>query len=159
MRYKISFAILFSITSLNVPAISYAEQSFRLVVEQPDLVNKESANKEASVIIHQKVKRWKDSWQNKNLSAYFGSYSAVFKPYGGQSKDEWEKSREHIILGSEDISIQLNNINVAANVEKNSAIVTFDQTYKSNIHQDNIKKQLTYIRKNGDWLIASEKQI
>lgn len=144
---------------MSVPVKVFAEQSFRLVVEQPDLVSKDAANKEAAMLIQQKINRWKSSWQNKNLSAYFGSYSSLFLPHGGESKAEWEQSRQRIIQSSQNISINLSNINVVTNIEKNTATATFNQSYKSHLYQDVIKKQLTYIRKNGDWLIASEKQI
>jgi tetratricopeptide (TPR) repeat protein len=101
------------------------------------------------------VQNWAKAWSDKNLDAYFESYSETFAPPKGDSRSAWEKMRRERINKPGNISVDLSNI-VVSDVTDSSAKVSFKQNYKSASLSQRTNKVLNMKKVNGKWLIERE---
>lgn len=122
-----------------------------VVPQAPVAVVSQGAEKD----IEGRVRSWAEAWSAKDYSAYTAFYAQTFTPDGGLSREDWNQLRRARISPRETISVTVDNLSVRMDGE-DRAFAEFEQTYRSNIFSDRVKKTLEMIRVNGKWLINRE---
>jgi len=110
--------------------------------------------KDMSENILNALNHWKAAWEDKDMSKYLKSYASKFKYPNNMNKSEWEKYRTSRITSKKIINLSLSNTKVKFNKEK--AVVTFTQNYKSGALNQTSIKTLVFIEEGNDWLILEE---
>lgn len=114
---------------------------------------KEPADPQAEVL--RALDQWVKAWSSGDANAYLGAYAPGFKPPGGQSRTEWERSRRERVVKGKRIAVQALSPKVSfAGPEE--AVVTFRQNYQSDTLKTIGSKRLVMVRSAGRWLIQRE---
>lgn len=100
---------------------------------------------------------WLDAWSRKDVSRYFSAYARDFQPPQGVSRESWEKERRSRIEKPASIKVTSADLQVAMNGE--TAKARFRQTYVSESLRSADTKELDMVRRDGRWLIFSERVI
>ncbi|HYC45483.1 MAG TPA: tetratricopeptide repeat protein [Burkholderiales bacterium] len=102
------------------------------------------------------VNSWARAWASNDIPGYLSHYASDFQPPRGMSRSAWEAERKQRIAKPRKIEVQIDNPRVRFD-EKNRAIVSFRQHYKSGALDVTSNKTLVLV-KNGDrWQIQQER--
>jgi len=129
------------------PAAEIASPAPQPVVEMPQ--------GEAPDLIVAVVDRWADAWRNKDSATYLAQYSADFPGDGARAHSRWAKERTRRLNAPKFIELELGE-KMVHGVEDDTAMVTFDQRYRSNLYTDQVRKTLRLQRFDGEWKIVAE---
>lgn len=108
-----------------------------------------------SFTVPPRVTSWAQAWQGQDVDAYFGHYSARFRPPAGLSLDEWRALRRQRLTAPRAIAVEISELEVegrAATV----AEARFVQDYRSERFSDRVRKRLELELEQGDWKIVRE---
>jgi ketosteroid isomerase-like protein len=102
------------------------------------------------------VNAWARAWSSNDVPAYLSYYADDFQTPKGVSRSAWEAERKARIAKPRKIDVQVDAPKVKFD-EKNRAIVTFRQHYRSG-SMDVVSSKTLVMVKNGDkWLIQQER--
>lgn len=99
------------------------------------------------------VEKWRKSWSTKDIETYMGCYSSNFKS-GGLDKAGWRKKKTYLNQKYKYIQVTIDNIVVER--QKRKAIISFSQTYQSDLYQTSGIKTLQLALENEKWMIEKE---
>jgi len=102
------------------------------------------------------VNEWAAAWARRDEEAYLAAYDAEFVPQGGGSRSDWEKRRRLLLAVAKNIDLKIDSPRVER-PDDSTAIVTFNQFYRSDNYSDAVVKQLRLAERDGRWLIVEEK--
>jgi tetratricopeptide (TPR) repeat protein len=100
------------------------------------------------------VTNWAKAWAAQDMKAYLGAYGKEFDPPGKMSRSDWEAERRQRIVGKSKITVRIEKLSVQVNGE--TAIATFQQSYKSGSFAVSGRKQLDLVKTADHWLIVRE---
>jgi hypothetical protein len=100
------------------------------------------------------VRAWASAWAAKDVKGYLASYGKEFVPPGSMSRSQWEAERKQRIGSKSNISIKLENFNVAVNGTK--ATAKFRQDYKASGLAVSSRKTLDLVKSGDRWQIVRE---
>ena len=93
---------------------------------------------------------------SRDTGRYLSHYSKRFKS-GDQNFDEFSNQKKQVNAGKEWIKVKVSNLSVFRNPGKEEvAVVTFDQDYRSNNLDNQMKKRQYWLREDGKWKIIYE---
>lgn len=98
---------------------------------------------------------WAEAWRNRNVEAYLAAYAPSFRPSGKESRSEWEKRRRMLLGISRNIDLRIEGV-ATESISEERAQISFRQFYRSDTYQDAVRKQLSFARIDGKWLIEEE---
>jgi tetratricopeptide (TPR) repeat protein len=101
---------------------------------------------------------WAKAWAGQDVEGYLGFYAADFSPSRGTSRAQWEAQRRERLARPETIEISLENVQVRLH-GADQASVRLVQGYRSSDYQDRTRKAFTLARRDGRWLIVSERTL
>jgi tetratricopeptide (TPR) repeat protein len=102
------------------------------------------------------VNAWARAWSANDVAGYLSYYADDFQTPKGVSRSAWEAERKTRIAKPRQIDVQVDAPKVRFD-EKNRAIVSFRQHYKSG-SMDVLSSKILVMVKNGDkWLIQQER--
>ncbi|MCQ8896952.1 TRAP transporter large permease subunit [Limnobacter humi] len=104
--------------------------------------------------IDEALMTWATAWSNRDVGAYLAAYSPDFVSAKGVKRPAWDSERKQKIESKQSISIRLKNTHIE--VQGDTATAEFIQEYQSDVLKETSKKRVTFVRKNGAWLIAKE---
>lgn len=102
------------------------------------------------------LQAWAKAWADQNVQAYLGFYSDSFVPGGGQAHDAWREQRKIRVSAPPFINIVLSDVAVEK-TEQDAVQVRFSQHYRSNVINDQVRKELLFHKENGQWRIVRER--
>ena len=102
------------------------------------------------------VNAWAQAWSKKDADAYLAFYAKDFKTPGGESREQWEKTRRERIGAPKSISVGVDQPKVTMQ-GSDQASVSFRQSYRSDKLKSASRKTLVMTRADGRWLIREEK--
>ena len=106
--------------------------------------------------LNKKIDEWRTDWESKDIDRYLKHYSANFKT-SDQTLEQYAKQKRQVNAGKEWIKVKLSNMSMFRNPGKEEmVIVTFEQDYKSNNLNNQMKKRQYWIREGGSWKIIYE---
>jgi len=106
--------------------------------------------------LNKTIDGWRADWESRDTDRYLKHYSKRFKS-GDQNFDEFATQKKHVNAGKEWIKVKVNNLSVFRNPGKEEVVVvTFDQDYRSNNLDNQMKKRQYWLREDGKWKIIYE---
>lgn len=102
------------------------------------------------------LENWRADWESRDTERYLKHYSRRFKA-GSQNFDQFAAQKRQVNAGKEWIKLKINNLSVFRNPGKEDVVVvTFDQDYRSNNLENQMKKRQYWQREDGKWKIIYE---
>jgi len=102
------------------------------------------------------IESWRADWESRDTGRYLSHYSKRFKA-GEQNFDEFAAQKKQVNASKQWIKLKVNNLSVFRNPGKEEVVVvTFDQDYRSNNLDNQMKKRQYWLREDGKWKIIYE---
>jgi murein L,D-transpeptidase YafK len=103
------------------------------------------------------IESWRDAWQSLDTARYLTNYSQAFHS-GNMDYRRWSEHKQRVNAQKSFIDLKLDNISVYTYPGKpDLRVVTFQQDYKSDNHQQVSAKQQYWQREaDGVWRIVFE---
>ena len=105
-----------------------------------------------------RIERWRQAWESRDIEAYLASYSADFVPAGGQTRSNWANARRKNLSARSEISVRVHNMRIER-IDANHLKAVFLQDYVSGKYREDAQpKILLLVRSGSDWQIGEELQ-
>lgn len=101
-----------------------------------------------------RVEGWAAAWSARDVRGYLSSYAAGFKPVG-MSRAAWKAQRKGSIGKAGSIAVEVSDLKIRLR-DDSRASATFRQDYRSDAHQDSMRKMLKLEKVGDAWLIVAE---
>ena len=106
--------------------------------------------------LNKEIEEWRTDWESRDVDRYLKHYSTNFKT-SDQTLAQYAQQKRQVNASKEWIKVKLTNLSVFRNPGKEEmVIVTFEQDYKSNNLNNQMKKRQYWIREGGTWKIIYE---
>jgi len=106
--------------------------------------------------LNKAIDAWRSDWESKDTERYLKHYSKRFKT-NDQSLEQFSAQKRQVNAGKEWIKVKTDNLSVFRNPGKEEVVVvTFDQDYRSNNLNNQMKKRQYWLREDGKWKIIYE---
>jgi murein L,D-transpeptidase YafK len=106
--------------------------------------------------LNKTIDAWRADWESRDTERFLRHYSKRFKS-SDQNFDEFAAQKKQVNTSKEWIKVRLNNMSVFRNPGKEEmVVVTFDQDYRSNNLNNQMKKRQYWLREDGKWKIFYE---
>ena len=102
------------------------------------------------------TKDWAAAWSAKNSKKYLAFYAKDFKTPDGSSRSAWEAQRKQRIAAPKSIHVEVREAKVKVADDKHAS-VSFKQTYRASHLNVVSSKTLSWVKADGQWLIAEER--
>jgi len=102
------------------------------------------------------IEEWRLDWESRDTDKYARHYSQKFSA-DGQNYAAWVAQKRKVNTGKQWIKIGTGNISMFRNPGKEEyVVVTFEQDYRSNNLNNQMKKRQYWIKEDGRWKILYE---
>ena len=102
------------------------------------------------------LERWRTDWESRDTGKYLTHYARQFNS-ADQNLAAWSAQKRKVNEGKTWIKLKLNNVSVFRNPGKEElVVVNFEQDYRSNNLNNQMRKTQYWIRESGNWRIAYE---
>ena len=103
------------------------------------------------------IETWRQDWQSQETEVYLGHYASSFSN-GALDFNHWADEKRRIQASKPKVDIQLSNISVLRypNGPSPMAVVTFDQSFRSNLLDSQMRKRQYWMFENQRWKIIYE---
>jgi hypothetical protein len=101
------------------------------------------------------LEAWRAAWSNKDIHGYIATYTPGYQPSANITHKDWVKDRTARIMGKARIKVRVSDIDVIEQSE-NQVIISFSQNYESDRFRSVIKKRMTFIPGDRNWMISRE---
>ena len=106
--------------------------------------------------LNKTIDNWRADWESRDTDRYLKHYSKRFKS-PDQNFAEFAAQKKNVNASKEWIKVKVNNLSVFRNPGKEEVVVvTFDQDYRSNNLDNQMKKRQYWLREDGKWKIIYE---
>ncbi|MEN9353260.1 MAG: hypothetical protein RL318_585 [Fibrobacterota bacterium] len=103
------------------------------------------------------VEAWRKAWESRDVDRYLAWYGSSFKSGAGQSLSDWEMQKRKVNAGKSWITVKLASLSAVVVPESMPLVqVEFQQDYRSNNLENNMKKRQYWKREEGHWRIIYE---
>jgi hypothetical protein len=102
------------------------------------------------------TQEWAAAWSAKNSKKYLAFYAKEFKTPGGESRGAWEAQRKERIAAPKSIRVEIRDAKAKLADDKHAS-VSFKQTYRASHLNVISSKTLSWVKTDGQWLIAEER--
>ncbi|WP_295524162.1 tetratricopeptide repeat protein [uncultured Pseudacidovorax sp.] len=121
---------------------------------EPAPAPKPDASSVAQAEVSSAVSAWASAWSKQDMDGYLAAYAPNFDPADGASRSAWEKERRARIVSKNNITVQVEGLNV--DVQGDKATAKFRQRYRSDRLNVSSRKTLEMQRVHGKWRIVKE---
>jgi len=106
--------------------------------------------------LNKKIDDWRQDWESRDLNRFLKHYSRKFQTKD-QTLEQFAKQKSLVNASKEWIKVKLSNQSMFRNPgQEEVVVVTFDQDYRSNNLNNQMKKRQYWIREDGTWKIIFE---
>ncbi|MDP2881531.1 MAG: L,D-transpeptidase family protein [Azonexus sp.] len=106
--------------------------------------------------LNKSIDAWRTDWESRDTERYLTHYSKRFKA-GEHDFAEFSAQKKQVNAGKEWIKLKIDNVSVFRNPGKDEVVVvTFDQDYRSNNLNNQMKKRQYWLREGNQWKIIYE---
>ncbi len=102
------------------------------------------------------AREWARAWSEQRIDDYLALYASGFRPPGGLSRDAWQALRSNRILSPRRIEVRLSGVEAQV-LGAGRGRVRFNQAYRSDTYDDDVRKTLELVREDGRWKILEER--
>lgn len=116
--------------------------------------NKAPENKQALL---DTIETWRKDWESQESDIYLSHYAHSFSN-GNLDLPHWSEEKRRIQASKPAVDIKLSNLSVFRypNSPQTMAVVTFDQSFRSNMLNSQMRKRQYWILENQQWKIIYE---
>lgn len=108
------------------------------------------------VELQQAIEVWRKDWESRDAARLLAHYSPGFQS-GKQGYQSFAESKRKVNAGKSWIKVDIQRLSIYRQPgEKDVAIVSFDQDYRSNNLNNQSRKRQYWQRENGRWRIIQE---
>lgn len=113
-----------------------------------------------TIELQTKLESWRQNWENANIGAYLDNYSVNFWAKG-HDYNSWSRHKRRVLKNKRSQKITLSDISLFGyprqSVDgKELVVANFNQRYRSNNYNGDMKKRLYLMHENGDWRVLYE---
>ncbi len=103
------------------------------------------------------IESWRKDWESQETENYLSHYASEFSN-GSLDLSRWSEEKRRIQANKPNVDIKISNLSLLRypNSEMSMAIVTFDQTFRSNLLDSKMRKRQYWIQDNQQWKIIYE---
>jgi|APMI01.1.fsa_nt_gi outer membrane protein TolC len=105
--------------------------------------------------LNRQLEAWIAAWAAQDFDRYRAFYAADFKPGKGRSTAEWEAERRQRVTQADAPAIRISKLKIRPHGDARLS-ARFTQDYKSGHYHDTVRKQLDWVKVDGQWKIAAE---
>jgi len=106
--------------------------------------------------LKKKIDDWRADWESRDLNRFLKHYSKKFQT-NDQTLEQFAQQKRLVNASKEWIKVKLSNQSMFRNPgTEEVVVVTFDQDYRSNNLNNQMKKRQYWIREDGTWKIIFE---
>lgn len=109
----------------------------------------------ADTSLKTRTEAWAAAWSAQAFDTYRAFYTVNFQPGKGRSTTDWEAERRQRISGAKSPKISVDGIKLRAR-GNDRVSVRFTQHYSAAQYRDTVRKQLDWVKVDGQWKIAAE---
>lgn len=103
------------------------------------------------------VESWRKAWESRDVDRYLAWYGSSFRSGSGQSLSDWELQKRKVNSGKTWVTVKLASLSAVVVPESQPVVqVDFQQDYRSNNLDNNMKKRQYWKREDGHWRIVYE---
>lgn len=114
-----------------------------------------AVDEDRKVLAHA-IDAWRSDWQSRDTARYLSHYSRRFRA-NGQDYAAWAARKQKINSGKSWIKVGISDLAMFRYPrERDFAVVSFDQNYRSNNLSNMIRKVQYWAKENGSWKILYE---
>jgi adhesin transport system outer membrane protein len=103
----------------------------------------------------QRLEAWAAAWAARDFDAYRAFYVADFQPGKGRSTADWESERRSRVSQAQSPSIRIDGLKLRPRGADRLS-TRFTQHYAAGHYRDTVRKQLDWVKVDGQWKIAAE---
>ena len=104
------------------------------------------------------LESWKNAWQAADIAKYLACYSDKFSPPDNMDLITWKKKRAASLSRPKFINVVIKGPIIEALTEE-ELLITFSQTFQSDVYQDTVIKSLTMVKEISGWKILAERTV
>lgn len=97
---------------------------------------------------------WRAAWAGRDVAGYLAHYTPDYRGGADTAKD-WRDGRQRVLTGGGSLDIRLGPPDIRRDGDR--AEVYFEQDFHSPKFSDRVRKHLSLVRRNGNWLIERER--
>lgn len=102
------------------------------------------------------IDAWRSDWESRDIDRFLSHYSKSFKA-GDQDIEKFAQQKRKVNQSKEWIKVKISNLSIFRSPGKDEVIVvTFDQDYRSNNLENNMRKRQYWHKEDGKWKIVFE---
>ncbi len=103
------------------------------------------------------LENWRKDWESQETQAYLNHYASSFSN-GSLDFNHWAEEKRRIQANKPSVDIKLSNVSVLRypNSPLPMAVVTFNQTFRSNALDSQMRKRQYWVFENQQWKIIYE---
>jgi murein L,D-transpeptidase YafK len=106
--------------------------------------------------LNQAINAWRKDWESRDTEKYLAHYSRNFKT-PDQDYKRFASQKRQVNSGKTHIEVKVSNLSLFRNPGKDDVVVaTFDQDYRSNNLNNQMRKRQYWQREDGQWKIVYE---
>jgi murein L,D-transpeptidase YafK len=106
--------------------------------------------------LKRKIEEWRGDWESRDIERYLRHYSKRFQT-GNQTLAQFVEQKRQVAGGKTWIKVGIDQLSMYRNPGKEEVVlVSFEQNYKSNNLNNQMRKRQYWIREDGTWKIAYE---
>ncbi len=106
--------------------------------------------------LNQAINAWRKDWESRDTEKYLAHYSRNFKT-PDQDYKRFASQKRQVNNGKTHIEVKVSNLSLFRNPGKDDVVVaTFDQDYRSNNLNNQMRKRQYWQREDGQWKIVYE---
>ncbi|MDB5927871.1 MAG: hypothetical protein JWN13_6807 [Betaproteobacteria bacterium] len=137
-------------------ATATTSASAKPAAEPKEAAKASAADQRGNDDVLRSVNAWARAWSSNDVSGYLSSYAPDFQTPKGVSRTAWEAERKARIAKPRKIEVGVDTLKVKYD-DKNRAVVSFRQHYKSAGLSVSSKKILVMVKNGEKWLIQQER--
>ena len=103
----------------------------------------------------QRLEAWAAAWAARDFDAYRAFYVADFQPGKGRSTADWESERRSRVSQAQSPSIRIDGLKLRPRGADRLS-TRFTQHYTAGHYRDTVRKQIDWVKVDGQWKIAAE---
>ena len=106
--------------------------------------------------LSRRIERWRSDWESRDSDRLLSHYADDFHS-DAHDLEEWSQQRRQINASKEWASVSLHGLSMFRSPGKDElVVVTFEQRYRSNNLNSDLKKRQYWVKRGGQWKIAYE---
>ena len=102
------------------------------------------------------IEAWRSDWESGDTDRYLRHYARDFST-GKQTLEQFARQKRQVGASKDWIKVKLSNLSMFRDPGRDElVVVTFEQDYRSNNLNNQMKKRQYWIREDGAWKIVFE---